>query len=215
MAPYKKYKKQSPSTRFLSQSAKALVTAQAALKLATQIKGLVNVEKHRHLLTTTATNITQAGTMLDFNLIAQGDNQADRQGNSILVKGISSKLNIIGHSSSAHTSIRIVWFIDQQQVADSSPAVTDVLEAATVTAPINLLNVGRFKILKQKFINFSNAGQQQALVNQFIKLNHHVRYNGTTSTDIQKGGIYMFILSDEATSYPNFTADQVVQFYDN
>jgi hypothetical protein len=217
--PYKRksYKKKStsPSTRFLSQSAKALVTAQAALRLATQIKGLVNVEKHRHLVSTSSTNINTTGTVLYLAGISQGDDKADRSGNSILVKGISIKMRIQQSTTPQDTVIRIIWFIDLQQVADGSPAITDVLETNSTTAPLNRNNVGRFKILKQQYYNLQKANTSQVLVNKFIPLNHHIRYNGGSATDIQKGGIYMFILSDETTNLPTFVSDQIVQFYDN
>lgn len=215
--PYKKrFRNQSKSTRYMNTAQKALSTGTAALMLARQIKGLVNVEKHRHLITTTATNITNTGSMTYLTAIAQGDNAADRQGNSLLVKGISSKLYMyLNNSGTIPAVVRVIYFIDLQQVADGSPAVTDVLESASVTAPLNRTNVGRFKVIKQYYTMLNPGGKENQIKNDYIKLNHHVRYNGSATTDIQKGGLYRLTLSNLTSIYPIIEGDEIVQFYDN
>lgn len=215
--PYKKrYSSQKPATSYMNKAGKALSTATAALALARHLKGFINVEKHRHILTTAATSITNAGSMSVLTLISQGDAAADRQGNSILSKGISSKLYFLkGAATTTSTCIRVIYFIDTQQVGDGAPAVTDVLETASFTAPLNRVQIGRFKILKQYFVNLQPEGTEGTLKDNFIKLNHHIRFNGSLSTDIQKGGIYRLAISNHSSNYPTVQGDEILQFYDN
>lgn len=48
-----------------------------------------------------------------------------------------------------------------------------------------------------------------------LRFDHHIRYNGSASSDIQKGGIYMMVLSNEATNGSSFTYNLRLGYYDN
>lgn len=217
MAKYKKtYKKRSKSSRFFSKSSQALATATAALSLARQIKGLVNVEHHRHIISTTSSpTITSSGGISGLYGITQGVDKADRVGNSILAKYISANLSFINGATSVPTFIRLMYFIDRQQIGDTSPAVTDVLESASTTAPLNRLTVGRFQILLDKTINLQPNGVEGIQKKFYIRLNHHIRYNGATASDIQKGGIYRLLISNHTSNWPTFNGDEILMFIDN
>ena len=196
------------------QTPKAL--AVQAIRGVKHLKGLVNVEKHRHIISIPLTNIDSDGTVISLTDLAQGNDAGQRTGNSVLVKGIATKMVCRNSASSFNTTLRLMWFMDTQQVGDTSPSVTDVLDGASVVQPLNHNTVGRFKILKQIFITMSNTGgNTQKVLNFFIKLNHHVRYNGTTVSDIQRGGLYLLAISDEDTNMPSINATQTVQYYDN
>lgn len=216
--PYKKrYRKLSKSTRYMNTAQKALATGTTALALARQIKGLVNVEHHRHIISSSSTSITNTGSVLPLHGISQGDNKADRTGNSIMTKYISGKLLFTHNSASPSSSvIRLIYFIDTQQIGDSIPFVTDVLESASTTAPLNRNTIGRFRILKQEYIIMHPNSTEAVVKKIYTKTgSHHVRYNGANATDIQKGGIFRLVISNHVANYPTYQGDEILMFIDN
>jgi len=46
-------------------------------------------------------------------------------------------------------------------------------------------------------------------------LNSHAGYNGTSSCDIQKGSIYLLLVSDKATNTPTFAFNTRMMYIDN
>lgn len=194
---------------------RALATAAKAAHDIYTIKGMINVEKHRHVITASGTTVNTSGGITSLVGIAQGDDQADRTGNSILVKGIALKMAVRIHASATASIVRIIFFIDTQQEEDTSPTVTDVINTANPLAPLSRARIGRFKILKNYILNLSAQKTPQVVINKYIKMHHHVRYNSSTSSDIQKGGIYMLIISNEATNTPQYDKQTILQFYDN
>ena len=48
-----------------------------------------------------------------------------------------------------------------------------------------------------------------------MKLWTHIRYNGTADTDIQKGGLYILFISDQASDYPTCDYQTRLGYHDN
>ncbi|WP_445779126.1 hypothetical protein, partial [Shewanella sp.] len=60
-----------------------------------------------------------------------------------------------------------------------------------------------------------NVTNKQRLVNVNRYFAHHVKWNGTTASEIKKGGMYMLLLSDEATNTPTCVYNTRLSYYDN
>lgn len=178
------------------------------------LKGLVNAELHHYENTTSGTAISSTGHITNLTPISVGDNNSNRTGNSVLSKYLFGRMEFGKSSSASQTFIRIIIFCDQQQVADTAPAVADVLSSASTLSPLNSFQVGRFKILKDMVIRLdSNNTTYNEKIN--IKLPFHTKFNGTSGTDVQKNGVYILAISNEATNTPSYSYNLRYSFYDN
>jgi len=124
------------------------------------------------------------------------------------------RLNGVCHGTASATLMRVIIFYDTQQVSDTVPAVTDILDS-DIMGPISRVTIGRFKILLDKTFCLDNISNKQFVFNKFFNIQHHVRFNGTLGTDVQKGGIYMLTISDEGANTPTLVSNIQTAFYDN
>lgn len=175
---------------FFNQKYSVNQIARAAWKGVWKLKGLVNSEMHK--LDMSAINVVDNSGLLDpMCKVGVGDTYADRTGNSVFARSLNIK-GVASWNPSVTTGtqmLRLACVQDNQQIGDTNPSYTDVYEAASSVAHLNPATVGRFKILYDKTIPLS---AQVPLVPYEINLpmRHHVRFNGTGNTDIQKGALY-------------------------
>lgn len=185
------------------------------------IRGLVNSEM-LHVTSTLNTTIDQNGNLTNITAIAQGDTDAGRTGNSIFVRSLLLRWTaIINSTGTPDTTVRAMVVIDTQQISDTAPTFADILQVtASVLAPITHLNdgnSGRFKVLYNKVININSGSNRNQTEEVYLDIKSHVRYNGTASTDIQKGGIYYGFISDQSTAgtVPTVNAVARLGYHDN
>lgn len=186
-----------------------------ALKNTRYLKGLVNSEMLHNDDSITA-NVVNSTTGLVKHLsdIAQNDTDTGRTGNSILARSLLHRFRIKMSASATTTIVRMMLVIDTQQISDTVPVVTDILQLADVDAPLNKENAGRFKVLLNKTISLTTNSPQYH-VEKFFNLYHHIRYNGTATSDIQKGGLYFMALSDQTTNTPTADGWWRLGYHDN
>lgn len=169
----------------------------------------------------TSAAITNTGT-IKYNLtnIAQGDDVNERIGNSITATGFSYKGTFYNNASATNgTMIRIILVQDLQQIADTEPSYSDVFASNTIDSEMNSANTGRFRVLwSQLFtINMAFSGQVvKKYIKKWIKFKTpiKVRYNGTAGTDIQKNGLFLTMISDQAVNTPNLD-DRFTLYYND
>lgn len=184
-----------------------------------RLSRLVNVEvKKFDAVVASGTAVNSTGSAYPLHEIAQGDTDQTRDGNSI--KPLSNLLSIqlANNATAVNTRLRVLLVKDLQQIADTTPAVSDVLDgsvASFVDAPLNNLAVGRFKILKDRTFTLTTVSAPVINFKWYTKLYGHIRYNGTASTDVQKGGLYLLFVSDQATNTPTMGFNTRLSFTDN
>ena len=163
----------------------AMQLASAAWRGVRYVKGLVNSEMFHNTIDNT-NNPTPLGTIVPLTNIAIGDSAVTRTGNSLFVRSIVMNMNCSQNASALdNTFIRMVLFIDTQQVSDTTPVSGDIFATTGPNALINLDSAGRYKFLKTW--EFALSTQNPAKVIKYYKnLRHHVRYNGPNATDVQK-----------------------------
>jgi len=178
------------------------------------IKTLINVEKHIHIRGEAST-VTQAGNVYNLCAIAQGDGVGQRTGLSILCRSLTFRIHFVHNMTATRNMIRYMIVQDTQQVADTNPGVLDILESDWQSG-LNRNTMGRFKILRNAFVNVSTNANPQVFHDEFIDLTgQHIRYNGPNSGDVTKDGIYLVILGDNGTSLPSFSYNSRLHYYDN
>lgn len=191
--------------------------AYKAWNAAKYLKGLVNSELY-HYDSTFNTTIPGTGSMTLLNGIAQGDTSVTRTGNSILMKNATYRFKIVINSSvTANTTVLFMLLWDTQQIADTTPAVTDVLKTAATQSLLNLNAQGRFQIVMRKTLVLTPAtGARPAMeIKGFHKFHTHTKYNGANATDIQKNGLYWLMVSSESTNTPTIEGEVRVAYHDN
>lgn len=193
----------------------AMQLAHKAYKGVWYLKGLVNSEM-LHIINSSAANVSNTGTIASLTNIGQGDGITSRTGNSILVRNLLIRLTLEQHATATKTFYRIMLVVDTQQIGDTAPGVTDVLESASTLSSLDTNEPGRFVVLKNWFTCTDSAGgTTQALEWYTDNLMLHTKYNGTSSSDIQRNGIYLLLLSDQATNTPSINYNVKIGYHDN
>jgi len=166
---------------------------------------------------TNVTNLTSSGSIQHVTAIGQGDDVGDRTGNTIDLKEIYMQSSFtLGSDGTSGASFRIAIVRDTQQVADTTPAVVDVFSSANpLVAMPNIGNRERFKFLYMSPIVPINQLANWGMNHKFDwKGNYKVMYNGTASSDIQKGGIYILFLTDAGGNTMDFVSRVRLTFSD-
>lgn len=205
-------------TSWYNKKYSSLQLAQKAWKGVRYIRGLVNSEMFHYDTTFSAATIVNTGSNTHLTALPQGDTNITRTGNSILLRSLTYRFKLeISSAVSSNSAITMIVFFDTQQIADTSPAVTDILNTAAPQSLLNLNFAGRFKVLRRKtFILTPATGARPAL--EFVdnlNLYKHVRFNGAASSDVQKNGLYVLFISSESTNYPTITGTFRIGYHDN
>lgn len=190
-----------------------LQLARKALSGVRYIRGLVNSEMFKY--DSGMQNVT-GHTIIPLAPLATGNDDASRTGNSVLVRALNLKVACYQNPTAQDTLFRVMIFIDTQQIGDTAPTIGDVLDTAHPMQVLNSNTAGRFKIIKSAVFHTSKAAETLKQINVYKKMYHHIRYNGAASTDIQKGGIYLMLLSDQASgTLPTFFYNWRLSYRDN
>lgn len=183
------------------------------------VKGLVNSEMfHKDTVFSPGSTIPVNGVINHLTGLTQGDTDSGRTGNSILLRSLAYRYKLeINPSVTANTSICVILFWDKQQQGDTNPVPGDLLSTLTPEALINLSEAGRFKIISRKnyILTPSSGGRPSVEVKGYHKLYKHIRYNGTSSSDIQKNGLYMLLIHSENTNLPTIGGTVRIGYHDN
>lgn len=146
-----------------------------------------------------------AGRMHTYNTIAGGTAYNQRVGRAVKPYGIGYNFTIANSNQNLPHTWSLIWFRDTQQVGDTNPTPSQLLNSSavgTVQAPNSMLNInnrGRFKVIKRLTfcIQDRDSGLAQRVIKGYIKLRNspEIRYNGSGSTDIERNGLYLLLIS--------------------
>lgn len=194
-------------------------TAQKALKLAQQLKRMVNVEyklDYANSILGTGDAITWTGVVRNLCQPTQGDGVTNRDGDSIKTLRLSGRLFIQQNASATDSLLRVIIFRGKNENRVAY-APSDFLQSAVGLMVLNgkeYENRFQTKTLFDKTYSLSSAGKSNYLVNMNLPLTGHIQF-GTGSTDIENGGIYMLLISNEQTNTPLVTYTLKTSFTDN
>lgn len=192
--------------------------ARQAWKGVMQLKRMVNVEYKQHVVNspTNAVSDTEA-TALDLAVIPIGDTQSTRDGTSIKPINLVMRMITTQHASATNTQVRVVIFRSKAE-NDNTPTTTSVFGTATFLV-LPKVQDRRFntKILYDRYISLSSAGKSNDIRTIILKLHGHINFDNedTTGDDKEAGGLYMCLVSNEATNTPNVQYYSRLTFTDN
>lgn len=192
--------------------------ASKALKTATYVAGLVNVEEKiidSGAIAIANTQFTTAGTVFYVSGVAQGIDYNQRIGNSVKMQYIDLIMYTLAGTTSACT--RVILFRDREQ-RQAVPAVTDVLETANPYAHYNHNNLERFTILKDEYRSIDAYHPTHPMT--FTKTDRtHLRYISTAATigSADENALFLLVLSDTASGVtsPSAVYNMRIGFVDN
>lgn len=192
--------------------------ASKALTGVNALRQIINSERIYHTDHSTY-NPSSTGTVTHVTQISQGDgNFGNRTGNSILVKSLQFNMSLSRNASAtAATLVRVMFFTDLRQVADTAPSISDILVTTSTVALKNSQATlsGRFKVIYDQTFCLDTSQGITKTDKAYFDLNQHVMFNGSATSDIDKGGIYMLTLSNEATNTPTLVVSYRISYYDN
>lgn len=217
--PRRKFRKSRKRARpWYMRKYNALEVAGKAWSGVKYLKKLVNVERKKYDTEVVATSVNNStGSVTALTTIAQGDNDGERGGLSIKPQSLLIRGTLLCSASASGTMVRIMVVRDNEQVADTDPSINNILDGnitVTALAPLNNLTVGRYTMLYDKLMVLDPQRPFKSF-EIFKELSGHIRYNGTASSDIQKHGMYVCVISNEATNYPTLNFAARLSYTDN
>lgn len=215
---YKKYvRKKRVLKRKRRTPAKAAFTA---LRMVKQIRKAEEVKKADSNVFVTALPVDQLGYVFNATQAAQGSSQYTRIGIDCLAKYVSINGVLSVPSAAiinAQQVVRFIVFVDRQEVANATPALTELLETTgTALAPYsfyNRTNVGRFRVIRDFKVALTQQYSVKPIkINLSFKKPHKVRYSGSTITSNRANSIWIAMLSNIPTATNNPTFQGTMRF---
>jgi len=185
-----------------------------ALSIATNVAALVNVEHHYHdakVLTDTA-HTAGTPTFINLSLIAQGNSQGTRVGNSIKILSEYLKVNVkyLGNSGTSNNMriVRLILF-RMNDYCVATPTIDMILKdgstaIASTISPLNEDRLPAFTVLMDKRVKVNgDSNMEGEQVSLFTKKEWHMTYSGGTAavTDQARGSLYLLICGDADINY--------------
>lgn len=142
------------------------------------------------------------------NVIAQGTNDNERIGNSILAKDIYFRCQI-GWLPSASIQVgisRFILFAWKDNASANAPSANKVLnDPSNINSPINKDYSDQFVVLKDKTIahnayTTSVVMQSYSHMKVYKTLNYHMRWTASSATSITQNHVYILFLGAGATA---------------
>uniref|UniRef100_UPI0040474672 hypothetical protein n=1 Tax=Aliarcobacter sp. TaxID=2321116 RepID=UPI0040474672 len=148
------------------------------------------------------TDTTYDSTIL--NLVVAGDDEANRTGNKVLMKSISTKLVVYpGSSQTVDNAFLRAMIIYDKAPNGGFPTQANLLTPSSVFGRTPTYYYDRFTKIWDEMIPVGdvskNTGPQ--VFNIYKKLSLESVYSGSAGTiaDIQTGGLYFIVLGNTAT----------------
>jgi len=184
-------------------------TAYAVAKRA--LRAVRSVRPELQYLYTNEGDVTPgtSGLLYHTTALAQGSGDSERKAAMVMAKSLQLNLAMIKNSSATTDFVRVVIFMDKQQIADT----TTQGPSFTYLSPITPTDKMRFRILYDRMFSLSDSTVSRHI--RIIKrINAFVRYNGTASTDIQKNGVYVRIVGKDNTNKAECTLNWRLTYTD-
>lgn len=191
--------------------------AKAAYSGVKYLRGLVNVEKHALYTSLSGTPDSTSGVLQCLNLIAQGDGETDRTGDSVMIKSVHANIKYTMNAAATGTTIRTILFW-YKQPQGATPISTFVLQGVSQMSCYNHDNAGLYTVLYDSTTVLNITGNQEICKSFTRKFyNIHETFDGVNANigDIQTNALWILFISDEATNTPTITGRAEILYVDN
>lgn len=187
-------------------------TAHTALRLATSIAGLINVEFKGKDISNTGLSPDTTGAIILVSQIAQGDGDHERDGMQVKLKSIQAVVQATKHASATTTFLRCGFVMDTQ--VGGGTAITDLFGSSpNIRSFVNFDQRKRWIILKNWDIELGD--RTMATVRWHKNQDLELQFNDTGASAIQNHAIYFYHISSEATNTPSLHVNVRLRYLDN
>jgi len=198
---------------------KAAFRGSKALRI---LRSTYRPEKKVHDVQPVSTIFSEAGQIINLTQIARGDGRTTRDGNAALHFKTWVRMLFIADPNAPQTTVRAILFTDKQQIADTTPAIDDLLAShltknETICGYSLLAAPGRFHVYGDKTIELHPNAQRTKRMTLSCNKRFQMRWNDTAATDMQKNMLYLIVISDRsaASSEPTHRIFSRTRFYDS
>ncbi len=159
--------------------------------------------------------VVAAGVIFPIGRLAQGDSQAQRDGNSVSIFKLSFRFLLIINASDANGSTwRVIFVRDKIQVQGGTPAILDILSSNNVVSMYKADNRKRFDILYD--VTGVITQTDPVSLGAFVrKMQVKATYFGSVASDVLTNGFYVMVISSEPTNFPTFTTSAEILYNDS
>lgn len=145
-------------------------------------------------------NYASTGTVLDLCIPSQGTTYINRVGLAIKPTTLEWRCNFAMASAATNTALRFIFFRGRSE--EGVPFTTgDILIAAAIDQPLVWLSRDKIKVFYDRTFMLNDNAASGGLLNRKFNLNGILEFTGN-GTGIETGGIYVLIISSEATNTP-------------
>lgn len=159
--------------------------------------------------------------------LPQGDEPDRRDGNKIILKGLSMMLNIRNPDCPSSTVIgadrrvrAVLFYFPSSGLPISGTFYNYYLNTGSTTFGVNQFHLRdsdvKYTILMDRIVcpNYINGGKSSITIKKYINLKgKEVHYNDTTANSVVKGSLCLCYYSDATVSTPAITESSMRLFY--
>ena len=192
-----------------------------------RVKKVINRGKEKKIKDTqigpTSTPVDGTSTIAALNLIAQGDDFDERDGEEIRITKIEMRMHIFNSASAvADTIYRVIVLRANRNVDGVMPSVEAIIETDEVDTHQNRLNRGDYTFLYDKWGILPVATTSGDIHRRILKFSKTFKkpklatYDvaGATIGAVEKGGLFVILMNDQATNKPTYEANFRVTYVD-
>jgi len=196
-------------------------TAIKALRVANQVRQLVNTEFHYHDTSTTQSPVDYNGDVGSLMDIPQGDGDDERQGDSIRMKNLTMQ-GMVEYDAAGSLDNQVVTIMILLDKQNKVSLAADVLEASYIAtgiapfAPKDRDKMYQTKMLAKRTVSVNADKPLSRFKINLSNINFHTQYENETTT-INTNDLKLLIISNDpsATDGPNITYIARLTFIDN
>ncbi len=194
--------------------------ASKALRLAQNVRRLINVEYKFIDTQNTTTGVSTTPVIVQLSNISQGDSTITRDGSQLKVLSIQWSYFMTMHASARISLFRCMLIKDKQTnqlVYTAADVLSDVIANDMIVSPYNRDNRKRFTILYDKVHMLEDNGRQIAQNGQKFSQEQILRYDGNAGTiaDLTQSSYSLLLVSTEPSNTVAFTSFIRLNFVDN
>lgn len=225
--PVRRYRRRTTGRRStFSKYSGYMNTAMKALTLARYVKSVINTEYKYHDTTGEDYAVSNAAYgVFPLNLIAEGDDNNQRNGRSVLAKHLSLRMTVNLAGALDHAVVRLVvltYKSCQGAYPNTAEIYTDPTGAFAVNSfrEISSANFSNYRLLWDKRISLDGDYKSEIKIDKYFKFNTHLKYIGAGDTidNVGQNGLFFMLISDNAfsvTDFVNLNFNSRLRYIDN
>lgn len=206
--PYSSRRYSKPRGVYVKKQPTAKQIAYRALKAAQRSEKKKEV-KH-NAVTVADTTPDSTGSIEELSVLSAGDSNNNREGDVVFPTSLRFRGRLVKNASATTTQVRMLIF---QWLSEAPGAVSDILVSTSVQSFKSENNRYQSRILYDRVFTLDSASKDSMFIQKTIKLKGMIAYPQSSSA-ANRNGIWVLLLSNEATNVPTLNLESRLYFKD-